>query len=111
MKGLFLAAVLALAFVPATAGAAPPDAKQVKGQGCVEAGVEAGCLVVKDALSGKLYNLQIKGAKPAVGIGIGFAGVPFSGADTCMQGMPVQVSTWTHDETLQCGKSHGKSVE
>lgn len=92
---LFTVASLALAVIPVTAGAAPPaDANQVKGQGCVQAGVTAGCLVVKDAQTGKLLNLLIKGAKPALDIGIDFVGAPFNGTTACMQGIPVQISTW-----------------
>jgi hypothetical protein len=110
VKGFVSAVVsLALAAAAASTSAAPPsDAKQVKGTGCVQAGVEAGCLVVKDAASGNLYSLLIKGAKPAVGIGIDFAGTPFNGSTTCMQGIPVQISTWSHNESLQCSSSRGK---
>jgi len=106
---LFVVASLTLAAIPIAAAAAPPsDAKQVKGTGCVQAGAEAGCLVVKDTSSGYLYSLLIKGAKPAVGIGIDFAGAPISGATTCMQGIPVQISTWSHNESLQCSSTRGK---
>ena len=106
----FAAAVLVLASA-ATASAAPPQANQIKGKGCVQAGVEAGCLVVKDAQSGKLFNLLIKVAKPAIGAGIDFVGAPSSGANTCMQGTPVQIQTWSNDESLQCGKHKGKNVD
>jgi opacity protein-like surface antigen len=109
-KFAFAAALLVLATAAATA-ASPSDAKQVKGQGCVQAGVEAGCLVVKDAQSGKLYSLLIKGAKPAIGAAIDFAGTPVSGTTACMQGTPVQLSTWSNNESLQCAKRKGKSVQ
>lgn len=110
MKGIVFAMLsLVLGAAAVTAAAAPAsDAKQVKGTGCVQAGVEAGCLVVKDAASGNLYNLLVKGAKPAVGIGIDFTGTPIGGTTTCMQGTPVQVSTWSHNESLQCTKTRGK---
>ena len=46
----FAAALLALAEQQRRRQAPPPaNANQVKGTGCVQAGVEAGCLVVKDA--------------------------------------------------------------
>jgi hypothetical protein len=83
----------------------------VKGKGCVQAGVEAGCLVVKDSQNGKLFSLLIKGAKPAIGAGIDFAGAPFSGMTTCTQGTPIQIQTWSHNETLQCSRGKGKSVQ
>jgi hypothetical protein len=111
---LFVVASFALAAIPIAVAAAPPsNANQVKGTGCVQAGVEAGCLVVRDAASGNLYSLLIKGAKPAVGIGIDFAGAPFTGSTTCMQGTPVQISTWSHNESLQCAatRAKGKSVQ
>ena len=79
--------------------------------GCVQAGVEAGCLVVQDTASGDLYNLLINGAKPAVGIGIEFTGTHYNGATACMQGTAVQVSTWTRNDSLKCTKSKGKSVQ
>ena len=109
-KFAFAAALLALASAAATA-APPSDAKPVKGRGCVQAGVEAGCLVVKDTLSGRLYTLLIKGAKPTIGAGIDFAGTPFSGPTTCMQGTPLQLSTWSNNESLQCSKHKGLSVQ
>jgi adenine deaminase len=111
MKGLVCAAaLLALAAAAMTAGAAPPNAKQVNAQGCVQAGVEASCLVVKDASSGKLYNLLIKGARPATGTGIAFTGTSFSGATTCMQGTPVQVTTWTRNDALKCSMAIQKNA-
>lgn len=108
-----VAALLAFAGAAAAAAGAPPppNANQVKGTGCVQAGVEAGCLVVKDTASGHLYSLLIKGAKPAVGAGIDFVGAPFSGATTCMQGSPVQIQSWSNNESLQCSTRKGKSVD
>jgi hypothetical protein len=110
---LFAMASVALAASPLTASAAAAPDQQIKGRGCVEAGVDTSCLMVKDVQNGRLYSLQIRGVRPPVGIGIDFAGAPFSGVNTCMQGTPVLVSTWTRNETLQCGtsKSKGKSVQ
>jgi hypothetical protein len=42
----------------------------ISGAGCVEAGVEAGCLVLRDTKTGTLYNLFVTGKKPPVGTGI-----------------------------------------
>ena len=113
MKALaFAAALLVLAGAAAAAAAPPPaNGNQLKGKGCVQVGVETGCLVVKDAQSGKLFNLLIKGAKPAIGAGIDFIGATSSGANTCMQGTPVQIETWSNDESLQCAKHKGKNVD
>jgi adenine deaminase len=55
-------AVMFTAGMAATAGGTPAgDVKQVRAQGCIEPGVEAGCLVVKDIESGKLYHILVKG--------------------------------------------------
>ena len=107
MKRAMLAvAAMVLAGTAATAGAGPaPASNEVHAQGCVQAGVEMRCLVVTDVKSGKLYNLMIKGDRPAIGVGIEFTGVPFDGVTVCMQGAPVQVTTWTRKDSLQCGKT------
>ncbi len=102
------AALLALAAAASSVGAAPPNAKQITVQGCVQAGAEASCLLVKDATSGRLYSLLIKGARPAAGTGIDFTGTPFTGTNSCMQGTPVQVSSWTRNNSLSCSKGGQK---
>jgi hypothetical protein len=84
----------------------PPDAKQVHAQGCVAAGVEASCLVVKDTATGKFYSLLIKGAKPPIGAGIEFTGAPSSSATACQQGVPVDVSNWQRKATISCKRSN-----
>jgi hypothetical protein len=102
MKGtIFAAMALIAAAVTASAGQAP-EAKPVHGQGCVEAGVEARCLVVKDVKSGIVYNLIIKGTRPVIGIGIDFTGVPYNGISYCMQGVLLEVTNWTPDTSLKC---------
>jgi len=74
----------------------------VHGQGCVASGVEAGCLVVRDSNSGTLYNLLISGARPKVGEGIEFTGVPHEGPTMCMQGVPVNVTQWAGKDSIKC---------
>ena len=97
----FLTAALITAAATAASGQ-PPEPKSVHGEGCVEAGAEMRCMVVKDIESGKLYNLLIKDPQPAIGEGIEFTGVVFDGATYCMQGEPVQVIKWTHKDSLKC---------
>ena len=59
---LILKAVMITAGMVATAGETQArDAKQVHAEGCIEPGVETGCLIVKDMKSGTLYNALIKG--------------------------------------------------
>lgn len=111
MKGLVCASTL-LALIAATAaGASASDDTKIHAQGCVQAGVETGCLVVQDKSTGNLYNLLITGAKPAVGAGIDFTGTHYNGATTCMQGVALQVSTWTPNNSLKCSKGKGGSVQ
>ncbi len=100
MKGTIFAAMALLAATVSSGQA--PEAKPVHGQGCVQAGVEMSCLVVTDVKSGILYNLIIKGARPDIGIGIDFTGVPFEGMSMCMQGTLIEVTKWTRDTSLKC---------
>ena len=107
MKKVFSAvAAIALAGAVATSGAAPgPDAKQITARGCVQAGAERRCLVLKDVESGKLFELLIKGAGPDIGTGIEFTGKPYPGTTACMQGSPVQVTSWTPKHYLKCSRN------
>jgi hypothetical protein len=79
----------------------PEKTAQIRGEGCVEPGVEARCLVVKDVRSGVLFNLFVKGVQPAIGYGIDFIGVPHRGMTTCMQGTAVDVQNWVRKD-LKC---------
>ncbi len=74
----------------------------VHAQGCVASGVEAACLVVKDTGSGIVYNLLIRGARPQVGEGIEFTGVPHDGPTSCMQGVAVNVTQWSRKDSIKC---------
>lgn len=104
MKWTILAAI---AITAAMAAAQTPQQqpKPVHGEGCVEAGVEMNCLVVKDTKSGTLYDLLIKGARPEPGEDIEFTGTPFHGMTTCMQGAPLTVTNWTKKDSLKCAGS------
>jgi len=72
-----------------------PTGKAVTGSGCVEAGVEAGCLVLKDTKTGTLYNLFFEGTPPAINTAIRFTGNLHEGPTTCQQGTPVDVKKFT----------------
>jgi hypothetical protein len=76
--------------------------KEVHGQGCVEPGIEARCLVLKDIKTARVYSLIIKGLQPAPGEGIEFVAVPHNGAATCMQGTPLEVIAWQRRDQLNC---------
>jgi len=78
-----------------------PKEEIVTGAGCVEAGVETNCIVLKDRKTGDLYNLYFEpGKAPKLGAGITFQGRTRSGATICMQGKPVSVLKWTANEQL-----------
>jgi hypothetical protein len=68
--------------------------KPIAGAGCVQAGVESGCLLLKDAKTKTLYNLFFKGNKPTSGDAIQFTGTANAGVNTCMQGKSVDVKEW-----------------
>lgn len=74
---------------------AEPAGKAITGSGCVEAGVEAGCLVLKDPKTGTLYNLFFQGTPPAINTAIRFTGKTHEGPTTCQQGTPVDVTKFT----------------
>jgi hypothetical protein len=84
-------------------------AAAVSGSGCVEQGVESGCLVLKDRKTGTLYNLFFTGKKPSAGTAIEFSGTVHDGPTTCMQGKPVNVKEkgWKQIN-LQCKSTSGQ---
>jgi hypothetical protein len=100
-----IVAVIAMVglFASSTFGLAGPPEKpqQLRGEGCVEPGVETRCLVVKDVRNGTLFDLFVKGVQPEIGSGIEFVGVPHHGITSCVQGTSVDVLTWAHKD-LKC---------
>lgn len=69
--------------------------KRITGSGCVEAGVESGCLVLKDTKTGTFFNLFFQGTPPATNTEIRFTGTAHEGPTTCQQGAPVDVTKFT----------------
>ena len=67
----FAAVALLALMTPAFAADSqkPAQATAIHGEGCVEAGVEARCLVLRDLKTGRLYDLLFKAARPPVEIG------------------------------------------
>ncbi len=105
MKRIRFAFAIVLVTWPAVPGvaAAPAKPAPIHGQGCVTAGVEAHCLVLRDLKSGRLFNLLFRGIQPAVGEGIEFDALPHQGPSTCMQGgAALEVTGWVHKDTLKC---------
>jgi hypothetical protein len=105
MRLLAIAAIAGTLASSAIAYGGPPaKPPQIRGEGCVEPGVEARCLVVKDVRSGEQFDLFVKGVQPEIGSGIEFVGVPHHGMTTCMQGTAVDVQAWAH-KNLKCTQS------
>ena len=95
------AAAIVVAGAVSIAPAEIDKPQQIRGAGCVEPGVEARCLVVKDVRTGALFELFVKGVQPEMSSGIEFIGIPHRGVTTCMQGTAVDVQTWVRRD-LKC---------
>jgi hypothetical protein len=80
----------------ALAAASPAFADQpIRVEGCVEAGVESGCLVLR-ATDGEVYNVTAAKPTPAIGVYGEIVGTIESDAMSfCMQGPIVSPATWT----------------
>jgi len=80
----------------ALAAASPAFAGQpIRVEGCVEAGVEAGCLVLR-ATDGKVYNVTAAKPAPAIGAFGEIAGsIKDDAMSICMQGPIVSPAAWT----------------
>jgi hypothetical protein len=66
----------------------------VTSDGCVRAGVEAGCLILTTADKKNKYSLHFDpNNKPSADTMIHFEGTTLD-VDTCMQGTPVKVAKW-----------------
>ena len=107
-----LAAILCALSLPSLVTAQVKDknngaGETIQGSGCVESGVEANCIVLKDKKTGELYNLYFEPDKaPKIGAGISFQGRARDGATICMQGKPVRVQKWAaNDNVCQSPKS------
>jgi hypothetical protein len=101
--GIALLVIMSLSLVAQTVQQPiQPAAKPIAGAGCVEAGVETGCLLLKDAKTKTLYNLFFTGKDPTLGAAIQFTGVANVGVNACMQGKPVNVKEWKPIK-MHCG--------
>ena len=99
---VFLLASTTLAQQPA---APKTDDATIKSSGCVRAGVEGGCLILKGFKDKKTYSLHFPDKKPDLDTAISFEGTG-GGIDTCMQGTVVNVTKWTPLK-MKCPKDSG----
>jgi hypothetical protein len=95
---LIVCAILtAITWTTATSHAKPaarPAGTAVKGDGCLRAGVEGGCLSLTTADKKHTYSLHFDANnKPNADTMIHFEGTTMD-VDTCMQGTPVKVTKW-----------------
>ncbi|MFC3320717.1 hypothetical protein [Mesorhizobium cantuariense] len=79
------------------------EAQQVTASGCAEAGVENGCIVMKDGE--KLYNITHATPKPTVGTYGTVTGSVTGDADTCQQGTLLKPAEWKPDASKVCGNT------
>lgn len=104
MKRLAIFVLISMLACTAAAPAENPQQKpkEMRGQGCVEPGIEARCLLVKDMKTAKIYHLIFKGLQPALGEGIEFVALPHNGPTSCMQGIPLDVVAWERRDQFNC---------
>lgn len=74
----------------------------IHGSGCVEKAVETSCHVLTDSKTGETYNLLFGGKVPKAGTAIRFKGTAHQGMTTCMQGKPVNVTSWKKEKGIKC---------
>jgi len=68
----------------------------LRGTGCVNPGVESGCIALKDNKTGDVYTLFFgSDHSPAPNSLISFEGTAHQGMTTCMQGRAVDVTKWS----------------
>jgi hypothetical protein len=95
----FVAVLFVFAFwgmLLAWQGPSAAEGEVIRAKGCLEQGVEAGCLIVKTFDGKHTYNVLFgNGKKPDVGAAISFEGVEHQGPTICMQGTAVVVKKWS----------------
>lgn len=69
------------------------DDAPIMSAGCVRAGVESGCLILKSFKDKTTYSLHFPKERPDPDTAISFEGKG-GGVDTCMQGIVVNVTKW-----------------
>ncbi|MDX8464902.1 hypothetical protein RFM26_04305 [Mesorhizobium sp. VK23B] len=75
-------------------------AQQVTASGCAEAGVENGCVMLKDGA--KLYNITNAVPKPVVGTYGTVTGTVSGDKDICQQGDLLKAAEWKIDPEKSC---------
>jgi hypothetical protein len=70
--------------------------------GCVSPGVESGCLMIKDKVTGTTYQINSANPKPdpAQHLAVVLKGQVVEGFDFCMQGPILKEITWNYTKML-----------
>jgi hypothetical protein len=89
-----LAAVAAVA----TVGGSAAEAKTISFSGCTVAGVEHGCLMLRDGP--RTYDITAAKPRPLVGRAIAGTGTRFTGPTTCQQGIRLANVRWHYTKML-----------
>ena len=84
----------------AFAAAAPAAAGEVAVTGCIEPGVEAGCIVIRTEQG--VYNVTRAKPQPLVGQFGSVTGTPSAGIDFCQQGIILDPARFTVDAAKDC---------
>ena len=80
--------------------ALPAMAADISITGCVEPGIEAGCLLIKDA--GTIYNVTHAKPTPQAGQHGTVSGTLSEGVDYCQAGMIIDPAVWTPEAGKSC---------
>jgi hypothetical protein len=91
---IVVTATILLGFAPGA------QAQQVTASGCAEAGVQKGCIVLKDGK--KLYNISHAAPTPVVGTYGTVTGTLSTDADICQQGDILKAAQWKPDPKKVC---------
>jgi hypothetical protein len=104
MQKLLVAGLLALGFVAPVFVTSSLADEPIKVMGCVAAGVEAKCLVLR-TITGKTYDITAAKPAPTPGSYGDVEGtLKTDGVTTCQQGPAINPATWTETSKV-CPKS------
>jgi hypothetical protein len=95
--------VAVLGFSALTLAPAVAFADEVTVNGCPQAGVKAGCIVIAAGNGGTVYNITATMPRPQVGLGGTVSGTISTGvASFCQQGIMLSPATWKPDPSIKC---------
>src|SRR3954447_21264841 len=101
MQKFAAVATLALLMSPALAQPSQAQAPRVSILGCVSGGVESGCSIITDNVSGKTYQINAANPKPdpARHLMVRLSGMIAQKIDFCQQGPVLEDIKWSYTRT------------